>query len=380
MPDKHPSKIRIGLLGGGQLGRMLLQESVNLDLDLHIMDPADDAPCSKYSRHFVHGDFRDYDSVLAFGKDKDIVTIEFEDVNADALQELEDIGIKVYPQPGILKIIQDKGLQKQFYEQHGIPTVPFRLIEHKNQLAEAGITFPVFQKLRRGGYDGYGVRKIHSPEDLSQAFDAPSVIEPATEISREISVIVARNARGQVSVFPPVEMVFDPEAHMVRFLLAPAGIDETSSTHVRNIATQVAEKLGMVGLLAVEMFITPDGKAWVNEIAPRPHNSGHHTIEANITSQYEAHLRSILNLYPGDTSTLHHAAMVNLLGEKGFTGTPVYEGLAETLEIPGTYIHLYGKSQTKPFRKMGHITVIGTSAEEVTEKAEKVSHLLKVKA
>jgi len=379
--EKELRQLNIGLLGGGQLGRMLMQEAVNWDLRVAVLDPDEEAPCRHLTPEFAHGNYRKYDIVYNFGRGRDLITIEFEDVNSEALQDLENEGVKVYPQPRVLRIIQDKGLQKEFYREKGIPTADFILVKNKKELAEQNrIAYPCFQKLRTSGYDGYGVKKLTSPAAVEEAFDQPSVIEELADMDKELSVIVARNAKGEIRYFPVVELVFNPEANMVQYLFAPAAITPEAEAEAVAIACGVIGELGMVGLLAVEMFLTKNGKILVNEIAPRPHNSGHHSIEANITSQYEQHLRAILNLPLGDTSTVLPAVMVNILGAKGHTGTPVYEGLDEVLKMPGVYVHLYGKTKTKPFRKMGHATVTDPDLERARQTAAKVQAILNVKA
>ncbi|RQO30651.1 5-(carboxyamino)imidazole ribonucleotide synthase [Taibaiella sp. KBW10] len=378
--SKQITDVSIGLLGGGQLGRMLLQEALNWNLNIAILEPSKDAPCAHLVPDFTTGDFKDYDTVYQFGKDKDIITIEFEDVNSDALAQLEKEGVQVFPQPSVLKIIQDKGLQKQFYQDHNIPTAPFALVAQKSEIAGCGIALPFFQKLRTSGYDGYGVKKIATEADLATSFDQPAVIEAMADMEKELSVIVSRNSKGETAAFPVVEMEFNPESNMVQYLFAPAQIDENIATQATELALTVITKLNMVGILAVEMFYNKDGSIWVNEVAPRPHNSGHHTIEANLCSQYEQHLRAILNLTPGNTDALHYGAMVNLLGEKGYEGTPVYEGIEEVLSTTGAFVHLYGKAKTKSFRKMGHITVVGSEAQAVKDKANKILATIKVKA
>jgi len=378
--QKQLQQLNIGILGGGQLGRMLLQEAASWDLTIAVLDPAMDAPCAHLTHEFIQGDFKDFDTVYQFGAGKDIVTIEFEDVNADALQLLENEGVKIYPQPSVLKIIKDKGAQKLFYQQHNIPTAPFALVENVAGIKDTNIPFPFFQKLRKGGYDGYGVRKISSEADLPNAFDAPSMIEQMADLKTELSVIVARNANGEIKTFPVVDMEFNPESNMVQFLFAPANIPVEVEEKATVIAKTIIEKLDMVGLLAVELFYTHQGDVWVNEIAPRPHNSGHHTIEANICSQYEQHLRAICNLPLGDTSTILPAVMVNLLGEKEYTGTPIYEGLEDVMKMSGVYVHLYGKTQTKPFRKMGHVTILNKELNHAKQKAIIIKNQLKIKA
>jgi 5-(carboxyamino)imidazole ribonucleotide synthase len=369
--------MRIGLLGGGQLGRMLLQEAIDLNIHLHCLDPDNNAPCAKIAHSFTVGSLTDYETVINFGKDKHLISVEIENVNVEALKDLEKSGVKVFPQPHILELIQDKGLQKQFYQEHQIPTAPFVLIENKAELVEKA-TFPIVHKLRKGGYDGRGVNVLKSKEDAENSFDSPSILEEKIPFVKELSVIVARNEKGQTKTFPAVECEFNPEANLVEFLFAPAEINSDIEKQAADLAIDVIEKLGMVGLLAVEFFLDENGNLLVNEIAPRPHNSGHHTIECNVTSQFAQHLRAILNLPLGSTEILQAGAMINLLGEKRFEGKAVYDGLDKALEIEGVYPHIYGKEITKPFRKMGHVTITDTDLEKVKLKAKKVQGLIKV--
>lgn len=369
---------QIGLLGGGQLGRMLLQKAYDYNISIAVLDPSEEAPCKDICQDFTVGDFRDFDTVYNFGKDKDLVTIEFEDVNADALQKLEDEGVKVYPQPSVLKVIQDKGLQKQFYRKHDIPTSDFILVENKKEIEEKVSRFPVFQKLRTSGYDGYGVQSLPEKESVDKAFDAPSLIEEGVDLEKELSVIVARNDKGEVKHFPLVELSFNPEANMVEFLFSPADVSKDLEKKAYELADKVIRSFEMTGILAVEMFLSKEGELMVNEVAPRPHNSGHHTIEGNYVSQYEQHLRSVLNLPLGETEGRIPAVMVNLLGEKGHTGPAYYEGVEEVMDMKGVHIHLYGKTQVKPFRKMGHVTCIDEDIELAKATARKVKDVLKV--
>lgn len=376
-PFYHP-QFKLGILGGGQLGRMLLQEAIDLDVRMAFLDPDIKAPCHAIGHEFTHGNFNDYDAVMAFGKGKDLLTIEIEHVNTKALEELEKAGVRVYPQPQNIRMIQDKGLQKEFYRQHDLPTAGFSLVENAEEIRTSQPQLPFVQKLRTGGYDGRGVQVIRREADLEKLFDAPSVVEEMVHFEQEISVIAARNANGQVKCFPAVGMDFNPEANLVEFLFAPAALSQNLEEEAQQLAAKLIESMKMVGLLAVEMFVTKDGRLLINEMAPRPHNSGHHTIEANITSQYMQHLRAILNLPLGDTSLRQPAVMLNLLGEKGHTGTVQYENLDKVLSMPGVYVHLYGKTTTKPFRKMGHVTVLESSIEEAKHKANEVKNLLRV--
>ncbi|MBK7910069.1 5-(carboxyamino)imidazole ribonucleotide synthase [Candidatus Pollutiaquabacter sp.] len=371
---------KIGILGGGQLGRMLLQKAADWNLVTHVLDPDPNAPCKDIASSFTIGHFNDEAAVYEFGKELEVLTIEIEHVNTTALERLEQEGRKIFPQPRVIRLIQDKGAQKSFFREHGIPTAPFTLVNNKSEILSGGTELPVMQKLRRGGYDGKGVQPLRSTADLDMAFDAPSVLEAWVPFEREVAVIVARNSRGHCKAFPPVEMDFNKEANLVEFLFSPSSLSPAVAAEAERIARQVAEALDMVGVLAVEMFLTTTGELLVNELAPRPHNSGHHTIEANQTSQYEQHLRAILGLPLGDTSIIQPAVMVNLLGEKGFEGPARYEGLEEALSIPGVHVHLYGKLLTKPFRKMGHVTVCHPDLEEARRIARTIRDTLKVKA
>ncbi len=379
-PAFYQPGFRLGILGGGQLGRMLIQEAINLNLSVAVLDPDPEAPCKELAGEFETGSLLDYDTVYRFGKNKNLLTIEIEHVNTDALEQLEKEGVKVYPQPHILRMVQDKGLQKEFYRQHDIPTADFFLIENRAALATYSDQLPFFQKMRKGGYDGKGVFRLDSTERFEEAFDVPSVLEKTIDFEKEISVLVSRNAQGETALFPVVECEFNPQANLVEFLFAPANLEAEISNRALDIARRVAEATGIVGLLAVEMFVEKDGTVLVNEIAPRPHNSGHHTIEANLSSQYGQHLRAILALPAGATDTVRPAVMVNLLGEEGHSGAALYEGLEEALAMPGVYVHLYGKKMTRPFRKMGHVTVTAATLEEAKQKAFTVKNILKVKS
>lgn len=375
---KTIQQLHIGILGGGQLGRMILQNAINLNLTISILDPDKNAPCRYLVKKFVHGSLTDYDTVYEFGKDKDLITIEIENVNIDALKALEKEGKKVFPQPHIIELIQDKGSQKMFYQRNNIPSPDFFLVENKKQIQKYANYFPFFQKLRTGGYDGKGVTKLVSPHHLDKAFDAPSVLERLVDFDKELSVIVARSESGEIKCFPVVECEFNPEANLVEFLFSPANIKKSVEKEAIKIATEVAEKLGIVGLLAVELFLTKDGKVLVNEVAPRPHNSGHQTIEGNITSQFEQHLRAILNLPLGDTSIIKASVMVNLLGDFGYEGPAIYQGMEDILKFSGVYVHLYGKAITKPFRKMGHATIVDENILKAKQKAKLVKNTLKI--
>lgn len=369
---------KVGLLGGGQLGRMLIQAAIDLDIHLKILDPDPQAPCSLIASEFVEGSFNDFDTVYNFGQDCEVITIEIENVNLEALEKLESEGKKVFPQPHVLRIIKNKRIQKQFYKDNSIPTADFILTENREEISKNIDFLPAFNKLGVGGYDGKGVQKLSSEADLSLAFDVPSLLEKAIDFEKEIAIIVSRNESGEIKLFPTVEMAFHPTQNLVEYLFSPANISEIINEKAKKIAKDVAEKLGIVGLLAVEMFVTKNGEILVNEVAPRTHNSGHHTIRANFTSQFEQQLRAVLNLPLGDTSAFLPSAMVNLLGEEGFEGQAKYVGMNEVLAIKGVFPFLYGKKITKPFRKMGHVTVLGNNFEELDEKVNLVREKLKV--
>jgi 5-(carboxyamino)imidazole ribonucleotide synthase len=371
---------KLGVLGGGQLGRMLIQEAINYNLQIAIIDPDANAPCKNLAHSFIQGSLTDYETVLAFGRQCDLVTIEIENVNTEALAQLQKEGITVYPQAGIIKLIKNKVEQKLFYRDNGIPTAPFVVVENKQEVAKANLRLPFVNKLATEGYDGRGVQVIKSEADYDKAFDTKGLVEEFVDFEKEISVILARNQQGEIKTFPTVELLFHPEHNLVEYLHTPAEISEEVDVLAREIATEIITKLDMVGLLAVEMFVTKDGKVLVNEIAPRTHNSGHQTIESCTTSQFNQHLRAILGLPLGDTSLLIPATMVNLLGEEGHTGPARYEGLEEVIALKGVYVHLYGKAITKPFRKMGHITITGSDKESLAEKAKFVKETLKVKS
>ena len=375
---KFYNDLKLGILGGGQLGRMLLQKAADYNISNAVLDPDPNAPCRNICDEFTTGNFNDYETVYEFGKKVDVLTIEIEHVNVEALEALEKDGVKVFPQAHIIKLVQDKAAQKIFYRTNGIPTAEFHLIENKQNLKEQINFLPYVQKLRRGGYDGRGVQVMKSESDFEKGFDSPSVLEKYIPFEKEISVIVARNEAGEIKTFPVVEMDFNPEANLVEFLYSPATISKEVELKADSIARKIAVDSQIVGLLAVEMFVTIKGEVLVNEIAPRPHNSGHQTIEGNVTSQYEQHLRAILNLPLGSTEIIYPSVMVNLLGEKKHSGEARYVGLEKVLAMEGVYVHLYGKKNTKPFRKMGHVTVVAKSLAEAKKKAIFVKETIKV--
>lgn len=382
MSQYSTSDFKLGFICGGQLGRMLGLAASNWDVKTYVLDATENCPSSKTCDVHILGHHMDYDAVYNFGKKVDMITFEIEHVNLEALRKLKSEGVKIYPDPELLAIIQDKGLQKQFYGEHDIPTSPFELYESKEDVLKAleggKIKYPFVQKSRAAGYDGKGVSVIKSESDLSKIMDTPSVVEDGVDIEKELSVIVARNLKGATKCYPMVDMVFNHEANLVDYLLCPADVSEEIENKCQQISLNIAEKLDLVGLLAVELFLDKQGNVIVNECAPRTHNSGHHTIESNYTSQFEQQLRAILNYPLGDTKLKTPAVMVNLIGEDNYKGPVYYQGFEEVLAIPGAHPHIYGKAETKPFRKMGHITVLGETVEEAVTKAKKIKETIKV--
>lgn len=351
---------RIALLGGGQLGRMFIENALRYDTEIHVLDPDAACPCAWLAHRFTQGRFDDHDTVLRFAADADVVGIEIEHVNVEALEELERQGKLVIPSSSTLRTIQDKGLQKDFYVRHGIPTAPYALIERASDVDQHPVLLPGFLKTRTGGYDGKGVVSVTCGADVPSGFKGPYLFEKRAEISKELGVIAVRAADGSTAVYDPVEMVFDPELNLVDILLAPARCEQEVIDRAKALALRVAEAFGSPGIYAVEMFLTPKDELWVNETAPRAHNSGHFTIEACPSSQFDQLLRAYMGWPVGDVSMRGEAAMVNLVGEGG-SGTPQLIGTEEILKMPGTFIHLYGKAQTRTGRKMGHVTVVSES-------------------
>lgn len=369
--------MKIGILGGGQLGRMLIQEAIKYDDDFYTLDPSADAPCREISR-LTQGDFNDFDAVLDFGKDKDVVTIEIEHVNADALAELEKRGVVVIPKPDIIKTIQQKILQKKFYQKHQIPSPDFEILDGSSD--EIKMPLPFVQKLNTGGYDGKGVQIIRSAEDLKNLWTQDSVLEALVDIDKELSVIVAKNAQGDSKTFPVTEMVADPQLNLLDFNICPVALSSDIENQIQKITDAFLEAVHSPGLFAIELFLDKKGKVWVNETAPRLHNSGHQTQEGNANSQFEQMYRVIKNLPLANTESTSYSGMLNLVGAEGFSGPVVYEGVEEIMKLPNTYIHLYGKAETKPGRKMGHINITAASREELLEKLILVKSMVKVKA
>jgi len=369
--------LKIGVLGGGQLGQMFLQNAYSYPFEVYTLDPDAQASCSKINPRFKQGSLKDFDEVYEFGKQVDILTIEIEAVNTDALKKLVSEGKKVYPQPKVIELIANKRLQKQFFKDNNLPTADFVLIDSLADLAKNETFLPAFQKLAQGGYDGRGVQQLKSAADFDKAFSESSLLEKKVEIEVEIAVIVARNHTGIVA-YEPCEMVFDEKLNLVDYLMAPARLTTEQSEFAQNLAKTVIEKLDMIGILAVEMFLDKEGNILLNELAPRPHNSGHHTIEATFCSQYDQHLRSIMGLPLGKPLLHSKAGMLNILGEAGYEGKAYYEGLENALKVEKVYLHLYNKQITKPGRKMGHFTVLGDNYEEIEQKIQFLKKMLKV--
>lgn len=375
---------KIGILGGGQLGKMLCLAAANWDFKTYILD-AEGCPASAVCTGHVAGDFKNYDDVLRFGRQMDVLTIEIEHVNTEALHQLEREGKRIHPAPAALDIIKDKGLQKQFYREHALPTADFQLFDDEKALLAAvkngSLAVPFVQKSRTAGYDGKGVAIIRTEEDLTtKLLPGACLTENLVPVRAEIAVIAAQNEAGEVAVFPAVEMDFHPEANLVEFLVCPARVSPLVEAEAQALAEQVIRAFGVCGVLAVEMFLTDAGELLVNEVAPRPHNSGHHTIDSAYVSQYQQHLLGICNLPLGDTAQKLPAVMVNLLGEAGQKGPVKYESIEACLALGGVNVHLYGKATTAPFRKMGHVTVVDASLERAIEKAEFVKNTLRIVA
>lgn len=366
--------MKIGILGGGQLGRMLIQNALKYDDEWFTLDPATDAPCANIS-YFTVGNFKDYDTVFDFGKGKDVVSIEIEHVNVDALFELVKCGVKVIPSPEIIQTIQQKILQKEFYKKHAIPSPEFQIIQHKS---EANFPLPFVQKMNTGGYDGKGVQLIKTEEDLQKLWDVPSVLESLVDIDKELSIIVAKNENDETKTFPVTEMVADPKLNLLDFNICPSDISEDVQNQIDAIAKQFLSAANSPGLFAIELFLDKNGKVWVNETAPRLHNSGHQTQEGNANSQFEQMYRVLKNLPLADTGANGFSGMLNLVGEENFSGKVKYDGINEVLQLPKTYVHLYGKTETKPGRKMGHINVLAENREDLMEKLVHIKSLVKV--
>lgn len=376
------SDFKLGILGGGQLGKMLLTETRKFDIQTYVVDPSAEAPCQFGATKFFQGSLTDYQTVIDLGNQVDVLTIEIENVNLEALETLENEGKKVYPSPKTLRLISNKGNQKDFYIQNNIPTAPYKrfstLEALKTEVANGSIALPFVWKATEGGYDGNGVKVVRQLTDLENLPETECIAENLIPFKNELAVIVARSASGEIKTYPVVEMEFHPEANQVEYVICPARIDEAVSNKAREIALKVSESFNHVGLLAVEMFQTEDDEILVNEVAPRPHNSGHYSIEASYTSQFEQHIRAILDLPLGNTDSKVAGIMVNLVGEEGYSGQVVYENIEKIMAIDGVTPHIYGKRETRPFRKMGHVTIVNADMTEARKIAQEVKETIRV--
>jgi len=371
------SKMKLGILGGGQLGRMLLQAAANYDATTYILENDASCPAAHLCHHFTLGNIQDFDAVYNFGKGLDAITIEIEAVNVEALEKLEAEGVKVYPTPNAIRIIKNKILQKQFYKENEIPTAPFVITQNKSDLLNHISLLPAVHKMAEGGYDGKGVQIIPTEKEMELGFNVPSVLEQKIKIATEIALIVGMNAKGETIIYPPAEMIFDPVYNLLDYQLSPAKLEEKILWKAQAIARKVVHGLKSPGLFAIELFIDGNNDVWVNETAPRVHNSGHHTIEANYSSQYDMLLRILLDYPLGNTDAILPSAIVNIIGSEGHSGEVYYEGLDEVLKMDNVFVHIYGKKQTKPGRKMGHVTIMSKDYQDLTHKANKIKHTLK---
>lgn len=380
--DYFSSDFKLGILGGGQLGKMMLYETRKFDIYTKVLEASNQAPCKISCDEFVLGDLMDFDAVYNFGKQVDVLTIEIENVNLDALEKLEDEGLKVYPPTKALRIIQNKAKQKLFYVDHGIPTAEFSRFAYASEIEDSidngGLEFPFVWKAAQFGYDGQGVKVVRSMDDVKGLPPGECIAEEMIPFKNELAVIVVRSPSGQVVIYPVVEMEFHPEANQVEYVICPARIDDTVAKKAREVALRVSEKIGHIGVLAVEMFQTKEDEILVNEVAPRPHNSGHYSIEASYTNQFEQHIRAILDLPLGKTESKVAGIMVNLVGAEGHTGDVVYKHIAEIMAMEGVTPHIYGKKQTRPFRKMGHVTIVNEDINEARRVAQEVKEKIKV--
>lgn len=376
------SDFTLGILGGGQLGKMMLYETRKFDIKTHVLDPSAEAPCRLACNRFFQGDLMDFDTVYQFGKQVDVLTFEIENVNVDALEKLQNEGVLVYPSPENLKIIQNKARQKEFYQKNDIPTASFTVFQSIDELKKSiksnQNTFPFVWKSARFGYDGNGVKIVRSLNDLEHLPEGECIVEDLVPFKNELAVIVVRNPKGESKTYPVVEMEFHPEANQVEYVICPARIPNEIAEKARSVATKLGEAFQNIGLLAVEMFQTENDTILVNEVAPRPHNSGHYSIEASYTNQFEQHLRAILNLPLGNTDSKVAGVMVNLVGSEGYQGDVVYQNIEEIMSLSGVTPHIYGKRQTRPFRKMGHVTIVDHDLAKARAIAQKVKETIRV--
>jgi 5-(carboxyamino)imidazole ribonucleotide synthase len=370
--------VKAGILGGGQLGRMLLQAAANYPVETYVMENDEDCPAAHLCHHFIKGDIRNFDDVYRFGKDLQALTIEIESVNEEALEKLEAEGVKIYPKPAALRTIKNKILQKQFYTQHSIPTAEYFVTNDLAAVRSRADFLPAVHKIGTGGYDGRGVQILRSAAEIELGFDAPGVLEKLVNIDKEIAQIIAVNERGETAIYPPVDMVFDARLNLLDYQISPADLPQNTLWKIEAISLRVVKELKSPGIFAVEMFVTRQGEVFVNETAPRVHNSGHHTIEANYSSQFDMLWRVILGYPLGNTEVILPGAIVNLLGSEGCEGEPHYEGLDEVLQMDNVFVHIYGKKETKAGRKMGHVTIISREKQDLVYKAHKIRNTLKV--
>ena len=376
------SDFKLGILGGGQLGKMLLYETRKFDIHTTILESSDEAPCKIACNTFIKGDLMNFDDVYAIGKQVDVLTIEIENVNVEALEKLEKEGLKIYPQPSVLRIIQNKAKQKLFYVDNKIPTADFQRFAYKSEIADSianeALDYPFIWKAAQFGYDGQGVKVVRKLADLDDLPTGECITEEMIAFKNELAVIVVRNPSGEVKTYPVVEMEFHPEANQVEYVICPARINDKVALKAQEIALKISDKLQHIGILAVEMFQTQNDDILVNEVAPRPHNSGHYSIEASYTNQFEQHIRAILDLPLGNTQSKVAGIMVNLVGEEGHTGDVVYENMAEIMAMDGVTPHIYGKKQTRPFRKMGHVTIVNADINKARQTAQQVKETIRI--
>ena len=371
---------RIGILGGGQLGRMLLQAAANYPVETFVLENDSECPAAHLCHHFTKGDIKDFDAVYNFGKNLDAITIEIENVNVEALEKLEAEGVKVYPKPTVLKTIKNKILQKEYYQQHSIPSSEFVITNNLAELNQQEKFLPAVHKIGEGGYDGKGVQLLKTKDDIAKGFDAPAVLEKMVSIHKEIAQMVAVSSTGETALYPPVEMLFDPSLNLLDYQLCPAELEEKTLWKIEAIALTTVRNFKSPGIFAVEMFVDAAGNVLVNETAPRVHNSGHHTIEAHYSSQFDMLWRIMLGYPLGNTDAILPSIMVNIIGAEGFSGDVKYEGLEEVLKIENVFVHLYGKKQTKPGRKMGHVTILSKEKQELLHQSNKVKRTLLAKS
>lgn len=370
--------LKVGILGGGQLGRMLLQAAANYPVETWVMESDPGCPAAHLCHHFVKGDIRNYEDVYKFGKGLNAITIEIESVNDEALEKLESEGVKIYPRPSALRIIKNKILQKEYYKKHQIPTANFIVTQNLAEVKDNASFLPAVHKLSMGGYDGRGVQIIRTKDDLDKGFDVPGVLEAMIPIGHEISQIIAINEKGETALYPPVDMVFDPHLNLLDYQISPADLAKEICWKIEAIALTVVKRLESPGIFAIELFVNKKGDVFVNETAPRVHNSGHHTIEANYSSQFDMLWRVILGYPLGNTDHIIPAAIVNLIGAEGYSGEAKYDGLDEVLQMDNVFVHIYGKKQTRPGRKMGHVTIVSKEKQELIHKAHRIKNALKV--